>query len=51
MNILLTNDDGIDSEGILKFAVALRSRVKDRVFILAPDADRSGVSHGLSIMT
>jgi 5'-nucleotidase len=51
MNILLTNDDGIDSEGILKLAEALRSRVKDRIFILAPDADRSGVSHGLSILT
>jgi 5'-nucleotidase len=51
MNILLTNDDGIESEGILKLAEILRLRAKDRICILAPDANRSGVSHGLSIMT
>ena len=49
MNILLTNDDGIDSEGILCLSEALRSLEKYQVFILAPDANRSGVSHGLSI--
>ena len=49
MNILLTNDDGIDSEGILCLADALRSLGKYRVFVLAPDSNRSGVSHGLSI--
>jgi 5'-nucleotidase len=49
MNILLTNDDGIDSEGILSLAEALRSRGKYRVTVLAPDSNRSGVSHGLSI--
>jgi len=49
MNILLTNDDGIESEGILLLAEALRSRRKDRIFIMAPDTNRSGVSHGLSI--
>jgi 5'-nucleotidase len=53
MNILLTNDDGIESEGILKLAEAfrLRPKAKAKVFILAPDANRSGVSHGLSILT
>ena len=51
MNILLTNDDGIESEGIRKLAEALRSRRKDRIFVLAPDSNRSGASHGLSIFS
>lgn len=49
MNILLTNDDGISSEGILKLALALRSR-GHRASVIAPDTDRSGVSHGLSVI-
>jgi len=50
MNILLTNDDGIDAEGIQKLAEALRSRSKHRVFLIAPDTNRSGVSHAISIL-
>ena len=49
MNILLTNDDGIESDGIQTLAGALRSKGKDRVYILAPDSNRSGVSNGLGI--
>jgi len=37
MNILLTNDDGVDSEGILKLAAALRAKGKYRVLVLAPE--------------
>jgi len=47
MNILLTNDDGINSDGILKLAGALRG--KHNVSVIAPDGNRSGVSHALSI--
>ena len=50
MNILLTNDDGMGAEGIQKLAEALRSRSKHRVFIIAPDTNRSGVSHAFSIL-
>jgi 5'-nucleotidase len=50
MNILLTNDDGIASEGILKLAEALRAKGKHRVFVIAPDINRSGISHALSIL-
>jgi 5'-nucleotidase len=50
MNILLTNDDGIDSPGILLLAEALRKRDGDRVFVLAPDQDRSGVSDSISFL-
>jgi len=49
MNILLTNDDGINSDGILKLAEALRSKGKHKVSVVAPDVNRSGVSHALSI--
>ena len=49
MNILLTNDDGINSEGIQKLAEALRSRGNHKVTVVAPDTNRSGISHGLSV--
>jgi len=49
MNILLTNDDGISSDGILKLAEALRSDGKHKVSVIAPDVNRSGISHALSI--
>ena len=50
MNILLTNDDGVNSEGIVKLAEALRSDGKHKVSVIAPDVNRSGVSHALSIL-
>jgi 5'-nucleotidase len=50
MNILLTNDDGIASPGIRKLAEFLRAQGKYRVYIIAPDSNRSGVSHGLAIL-
>jgi 5'-nucleotidase len=49
MNILLTNDDGLDSPGIQLLAKALREE-KHRVIVLAPDRDRSGVSHSISFL-
>jgi 5'-nucleotidase len=50
MNILLTNDDGIGSNGFLQFAAALRERTPHRIFVLAPDGNRSGVSHALKCL-
>jgi 5'-nucleotidase len=47
MKILLTNDDGAASPGIGLLAGALR-KAGHRVFVLAPDSDRSGVSHAIS---
>jgi 5'-nucleotidase len=49
MNILLTNDDGIDGEGFLAFAAALRRRTSHGVYVLAPDINRSGVSNALTV--
>jgi 5'-nucleotidase len=50
MEILLTNDDGIGCEGIIKLAASLRSRTGHRVLVLAPEINRSGVSHALTII-
>jgi 5'-nucleotidase len=47
MRILLTNDDGYTSPGITLLAKALRE-AGHQVFMLAPDSDRSGVSHSIS---
>jgi 5'-nucleotidase len=49
MNILLTNDDGIESPGLLLLARGLRKNGR-RVLTLAPDRDRSGVSHSISFL-
>ena len=47
MNILVTNDDGIDSKGLWALAKAM-SRV-GQVSVVAPDKERSGVGSGLSL--
>lgn len=47
MRILVTNDDGIDSEGILALARALE-RVAE-VWVVAPDREQSAVSHSLTM--
>lgn len=47
MRILITNDDGVDSRGIIVLAERLAS-VAD-VTVVAPDGDRSGIAHALSI--
>lgn len=47
MKILLTNDDGYMAEGILALERAL-SR-EHEVWVLAPDGERSGMSHAMSL--
>ena len=47
MRLLLTNDDGFQSPGITVLADALRG-LGHRVFMVAPAADNSGVSHSIS---
>jgi 5'-nucleotidase len=49
MRILLTNDDGIRSPGVLLLAAALRE-AGHRVFVVAPDSNRSGISHAISFI-
>lgn len=47
LRILVTNDDGIQSPGIIALAQALAAL--GEVTVVAPDGDRSGVAHALSI--
>lgn len=47
MNLLLTNDDGIDADGIRALYDALRA--EHNCFVIAPDGERSAFSHSLSI--
>ena len=49
MRILLTNDDGITSPGITLLAKALRE-AGHRVFVVAPDTNRSGCSHSIQFL-
>ncbi|MCK9282828.1 MAG: 5'/3'-nucleotidase SurE [Rhodocyclaceae bacterium] len=46
--ILITNDDGAHSEGIDLLA-ALAGRHCDDVWVVAPDSERSGASHSVSL--
>ncbi len=45
--ILVTNDDGIHSQGILVLAKALREM--GDVFVVAPDREKSAVAHSLTL--
>jgi len=47
MKILITNDDGIHSEGIYKLKLALE-KIGD-VLVVAPDTERSAVGHAITI--
>jgi 5'-nucleotidase len=47
LKILVTNDDGIQSEGILALARALEGVAE--VWVVAPDREQSAVSHALSM--
>lgn len=47
MRILVTNDDGVESDGLIVLAEALRAL--GEVTVVAPEGDRSGVSHSITI--
>ncbi|MBN1932920.1 MAG: 5'/3'-nucleotidase SurE [Desulfobacterales bacterium] len=47
MNILLTNDDGIQAEGL--WALFRRFAPKHFVTVVAPDRERSAVGHGITL--
>ena len=50
MRIFLTNDDGVTSPGITILAKSLR-KAGHRVFMVAPDTDRSGYSHSIHFIS
>jgi 5'-nucleotidase len=47
MTVLITNDDGIESPGLK--AIALELEKDHEVWVVAPDGDRSGYSHSLTL--
>jgi 5'-nucleotidase len=47
MNIFISNDDGIESNGLKELAERLAK--KHNVLVVAPDGNRSALSHSLSI--
>ena len=47
--ILLTNDDGIEAEGLKTLEEALKDLA--HIVVVAPDQERSAVSHGLTLRT
>ena len=49
MKILLTNDDGINGEGLWAMAHALSRRKTFEVVIVAPMREQSGMSHALTV--
>jgi 5'-nucleotidase len=46
-SILVTNDDGVDSPGLLALTQALRPH--GRVSVIAPDSNRSAIGRGITI--
>jgi len=48
MRILLTNDDGIDAEG-LQTLRAIASHLSEDVWVVAPQVNHSGAGHSLSL--
>lgn len=47
MNILMSNDDGIQSDGLMPLAQRLSE--KHKVLVIAPESERSGFSHKLTM--
>ncbi len=47
MRILITNDDGINSEGIIRLAKAAKEF--GEVWVVAPESQRSAASHSISL--
>lgn len=45
--ILITNDDGIDSDGIIRLATAAKDF--GVVYVVAPDGERSAASHSITL--
>lgn len=54
MRILVTNDDGIDAEGLAVLvdylkAAAEKAEPRHEIIVFAPEGERSGISHGMTL--
>lgn len=47
MNILITNDDGINAAGIYKLAKAVKNI--GNVYVVAPDSEKSAIGHAITM--
>lgn len=47
--IMLTNDDGIDSEGLYTLYKTLKENERFDIGIVAPDKERSAVGHAITV--
>lgn len=50
MKVLITNDDGVHSQGIIQLAKHVREFAED-VFIVAPQVEQSGVSQAITFLS
>jgi len=48
LNVLLTNDDGIDAEGLQAMRVALRALAGVKLAVIAPDGNRSAMARSIT---
>ncbi|MDO4517824.1 MAG: 5'/3'-nucleotidase SurE [Bacillota bacterium] len=51
LNILLANDDGIDAQGLHELAESLGNNLGANIYVFAPEGQRSGASHSISLRT
>jgi 5'-nucleotidase len=51
LNILMTNDDGIQCDWFARFVRAMREKSGHKVYVIAPDGDRSGFSHYITFIS
>ena len=49
MNILISNDDGIDALGLRTLVKVLGENPENRVYVSAPDGQRSACGHGITM--
>ena len=49
MNILVSNDDGINAQGIKELVKALSAEAS--VYVCAPDGQRSASGHGITAVS
>ena len=49
MNILVSNDDGIQAEGMRVLVKALAAIPGNNVYVSAPDGQRSACGHGITM--
>ena len=49
LNILIANDDGIGARGMRALVDALTKELEAKIYIFAPDSQRSGASHSISL--